>query len=317
MPEDESSSSKSNLNWMKRHPLVTYFVLAIGITSICWVPTGIIASMRGYTLPSPVSFGELIQSGFEDTPHAVISVIFSFGVYGPLLAAVIVTTIENGKAGLRELFGRIIKWRVGIRWYLALLVLPLIIYIPSVLVGVLLGLSIPSPLELAVPLQYFIPFVLYQVFTSGLEEPGWRGYALPKLQTKYNAEKSSGILGILWSLWHWPFLIIFYYSTAIVPPDVPLEMTGIILAATTAQQLFLHALSTVGMAIIFTWFYNNTKSILICILFHVSINVTGIYIQGFLPHPSLAVITGIMPWVVAIILFKIFGKERLSRKPTS
>jgi membrane protease YdiL (CAAX protease family) len=162
---------------------------------------------------------------------------------------------------------------------------------------------------LAVPLNLLLPLVLWQTFTSGLEEPGWRGYALPKLQEKHNAETASIRLGVLWSIWHWPYITYLTVSTAVLPSDTPSEMVGVVLAVAVIQTLFLHAVSTAGIAVIYTWFYNNTESVLIAILFHMTTNVVSAYLQS---SPVLSVITGIMPWVIAIILLKRYGKETLT-----
>lgn len=248
-----------------------------------------------------------------DTTHAIISLIFSIGVYGPLVGALFVTYKELGQSGLSDLGRRIIKWRVDAKWYFAVLMLSLVITIPAVLIGLLAGLPLQSPLEIAIPFQLLIPFILWQLFTSGLEEPGWRGYALPRLQKKYNAEAASWRLGIFWSIWHWPYLIFLYASTTILT-DVPPEMVGVAIGVTIVQSLFLHAISSAGIAIVYTWLYNNTESLFICILFHEATNVTNIYVQAILPHPALSVVLGIMPWVVAYILVRLYGKETLTGK---
>ncbi|MHA2298099.1 MAG: CPBP family intramembrane glutamic endopeptidase [Candidatus Hodarchaeales archaeon] len=314
MNEDEQETSLNNQNWMKQKGLIIYYGLALGITSLCWLSTTIIASATGYVLPGPFTFVELLQNGFVDGTHVLLSVIFSLGVYGPLVGSVFVTYRELGRSGLNDLARKSIKWRVSAKWYLLIIIIPFIIGLPAILMGIVGGWPLPPSLELVVLFQSLIPFILWQLFTSGLEEPGWRGYALPKLQEKYNAESASMRLGILWSIWHWPLLIFLYATTTVLPSDISPDMAGVVIGVVIVQYLFLHAVSTAGVTIIFTWFYNNTGSIFLCILFHVMNNVVTIYVQMIFTHPAVSFVFGIMPWVIAFVLVRYYGKETLTGK---
>jgi membrane protease YdiL (CAAX protease family) len=111
--------------------------------------------------------------------------------------------------------------RVGVRWYLVVLAIVFVIYLPSVIVGLLNG-PIPTASLVFTSLVWFIPMFLYTLLASGLEEPGWRGYALPNLQTRHNARKASLILGIIWGIWHWPIFIPVYTSVLNARGGLPL-----------------------------------------------------------------------------------------------
>ncbi len=205
----------------KRNAFTFYAIVAILITAICWVPTSIIASANGYILPSHFTFAELVQNGFNDLLHLVTVLIFSIGAYGPFIAALMAISLEVGRDGIRDLFRRMTIWRVDVKWYLWVILIPFVIALPAFLVGIVSGMTPLATLTLAVPLNLLLPLILWQTFTSGLEEPGWRGYALPKLQEKHNAEKASIRLGVLWSVWHWPYITYLTVSTAVVPGDTP------------------------------------------------------------------------------------------------
>ncbi len=235
--------------------------------------------------------------------------IFSIGAYGPFIAALLAISLEVGRDGIRDLFRRMTKWRVEVKWYLWVILIPFVIALPAFLIGIASGMTPLATLTLAVPLNLLLPLVLWQTFTSGLEEPGWRGYALPKLQEKHNAENASIRLGVLWSVWHWPYITYLTISTAVIPGDTPPELVVVALSIATIQTLFLHAVTSAGIAVIYTWFYNNTESVLLAILFHMTTNVVMAYLQT---SPALTVITGIMPWVIAIFLLKRYGGETLT-----
>ena len=182
----------------KRYPLWIFVALAYIITWALWLPGEWFAAQRGYILPNPATLTELLKTGFQDGTHVLLS-ITSMLTAGPMFAAVIILAFESGRSGLRDLWQRSINWRVGGRWYVIMLAIVFAIYLPSVISG-LLNSPVPTANQVLTPLLWFVPLFLYTLLASGLEEPGWRGYSLPKLQTRHNAKKASVILGVIWGI---------------------------------------------------------------------------------------------------------------------
>ena len=102
------------LSWMKRHPLAAYFILAYALTWVLVIP--IMLSQRGlgiFNLPDGLLFAMLLLSTFS----------------GPLPAALIMTSVIDGRVGRQQLLRRMFQWRVGFGWYLLVLVgYPLIFF---------------------------------------------------------------------------------------------------------------------------------------------------------------------------------------------
>lgn len=140
---------------------------------------------------------------------------------------------------------------------------------------------------------------LNTTLTSGLEEPGWRGFALPELQKTNNAYKSSLILGLVWAVWHFPYLIYLYFTQL----NFGLFLSILSLVGFTA--------STMGISIIYTWIYNNTKSVFLMILFHGLLNFIPQVMLGGVTDSAGGVFTALVTWAVAIILTKKYGEETL------
>ena len=276
--------TESNSSWIRRHSLVTYFILAYGIT---WILS--ILATEGL-LPFHL--------------HATI-ILFSAIVlhYGPSLAAIIVEGIVGGKSGVRRLLARLCEWRVGIRWYLFIVLFPIVLRLVAVGLGVLLGGTFPKFASVNFVPEGIHPLLLPVLVVAGVlfqtgiaEEIGWRGYALPKLQTRLNALVSSLILGLLWGLWHYH------------PGNWP------ILAPLGFWYMFLAIPST----IIFTWVYNNTKgSLLIAVLFHTASN-TADWLVPIMPGLTSAssmtpfILTGVLLWIVAITVVIAFGAAEVT-----
>ena len=237
---ERHSMTESKPHYIRWKALVTYFILSYGITWIC----SLIATngLLPFQLPTIIN----------DVSSPLVH-------YGPALAALMVVGIAGGRTGIRELLKRFRLWRVGIQWYLFVLLYPPLIKLIAVGLNILLGGSAPTFFSTRLihqgnPFVLFIPVFIVVFFQAGIaEEIGWRGFALPQLQSQYSALTSSLILGVLWALWH------FYpQNWSILLPTAWWYILGIL-----------------SLTIIFTWVFNHTYgSLLLAILFHTANNTS-------------------------------------------
>jgi membrane protease YdiL (CAAX protease family) len=213
--------------------------------------------------------------------------------WGPTLAAVFITWRTNGRAGLRELGRRIVHFRVNVVWYLVALLLTPAIFAAAISLATLFGAPLPDWSALAgwAPrfaerIKNFTPSLgplaalgafadrgfgsaalvsaALAITSGGLsEEIGWRGYALPELQeTGASALRASVLVGIMWALWHLGPWHLFFTT------DVKTA------ALANLDHVVQYLLLCVPLAVLYTWIYNNTESVLLCILFHAAYNTT-------------------------------------------
>ena len=211
--------------FFKQHRLVAFFAIAFALSWYPWI----LALLRGRTSgPNPL---------------------------GPLVAAIIVITIVSGRSGLREFFSRLVRWRVAAKWYAVVFAAPVLVCLVAAALTLcfvrdsqMMALSAEKMRELPDRFLFILLFI-------GLgEEPGWRGFALPQLQTKHCPLIASLILAALWTLWHLP-LIGNEFPWPIVAPFV---------------------LSVFGATFVLTWMFNGTKgSVLLPMLFHATVNNVG------------------------------------------
>src|SRR5689334_13780197 len=163
--------------FLRRHRLSAFFALAFALSWYPWI----LALFRGrVTGPNPL---------------------------GPLVAAIVLTAVVSGRAGLREFFSRLICWRFGAKWYAILFATPVLLCSCAVLVTLCIlpdsQISLLSSDKLRELPERFI-FIL--LFIGLGEEPGWRGFALSELQERYSPLRSSLLLAPIWALWHLPLM---------------------------------------------------------------------------------------------------------------
>jgi membrane protease YdiL (CAAX protease family) len=189
-----------------------------------------------------------------------------------VLAAAVVALCLSGilspRQGVRDLLHSLDPRSQPVRWYwwvIALGLYPGFIALGNA-ISALLGIQPAAPgatgLGYWLLLDVLLTYVVLLFHGGGLEEPGWRGFALPLLQRRYSPLRSSLILAVLWAFWHWPVLqggllgMVMYLVLVVAP-----------------------------LAILFTAVFGWTRgSLPIAMLLHVSINVSPI----FLPESSLA-----------------------------
>jgi uncharacterized protein len=273
---------------VKRYPLVTFFTLAFCLTWANWLPQAL--ASRGLLSITVPDFLTVISG------------------YGPALAAIIVTALTTGKLGLRLLFGRLVRWRVGLRWYAVVLLTPICITLTAVGLHLLTGGTAPNftqsqlqlgPSDAPAWQEILLLFLLFTLGFDGLgEELGWRGYALPKLQTGRSALSASLILGGLWAAWH-----------------VPYAMTqGSFLSSIPLAWFFLNMLAS---AILYTWVFNNTQgSVLLTVLFHAANNTTSNVLPILPPATNdlrIYFFSIGVQWCLALLVVIISGRDYFSR----
>jgi membrane protease YdiL (CAAX protease family) len=254
-------------------PVAAFFVLAYAFSWVLWLP--VVLGAAG----------------------AVRTLSFVAGGFGPALAGAVVTWLADGES-VRAWARRIVRWRVAPRWYLAALGLPLVVValasVAMASLGVDVDLSLlPGRLSLVLTSYVFVALV-----GGGNEEPGWRGFALPRLQERYAPVRATLVLGVVWAFWHLPQLLVD-----------PNAAYGFAWLAEEAPGILLRVVNIVGFAFLLTWLYNETESVLLAILLHAGINTAN---STLVPIPVeaitgqrftavlLAVDAGV--WLVAVLL---------------
>jgi membrane protease YdiL (CAAX protease family) len=224
-------------------------------------------------------------------------------IFGMALPAFLVVAAMHGRAGVRDLARRCLRWRVGIRWYLiALLGVPVAsVLCASALFGV-------APLEALIEkwrllLTVVLPqLVLLIVFFNWAEEVGWTGFLQARLQERHGPLKASVIVTLPFALYHLPAWMV-EFELGLAQLHLALLLTGVL----GISQLF-------GRVIIM-WLYNKTYySVLLVGMFHSSFNVTTSTFDSFIPRETSFLIAAGVVAVFAVFLV-VFTRGCLSYEP--
>lgn len=216
---------------------------------------------------------------------------------GPALAAFAVTAWTTGRAGIRDLLARILRWRVALRWWLV--ALSPIAFLALALGGMLLaGQDLPAVGDFALfsgtPAIGVIGVALLITFVGGLgEETGWRGFALPQLQRRFTPLTATLILAPLWFLWHLPqfFVIATYRDFG------PVSYVGMFLGL-------------VAGAVVLTWLYNRSGgSVLLVTVWHGIYNTVGAT-QAAVGTLAAVITTLVMVQGIVLIVLDVLARRR-------
>jgi membrane protease YdiL (CAAX protease family) len=237
-----------------------------------------------------VVFGDTLAQHFGEFNYSspFWRVIFHVAVYAPAIAAFTVIGVVKGRAGIQAFFSRIFRWRVGLRWYLFVFLGFPLMFFAARLLAVAFGGEVPA---------YgfdswlgWLPAVLFALVADpgGIEELGWRGFALPMLQRRFGALGSALILGVIWGVWHLPAFLISGTNQSAM--SLPIFLGGSIM-----------------LSVLLAVIYNGTGgSVLLPFLTHWLTNATMGYIVG-----NQMVYTTVVMALVAIVLVMVFGAQKL------
>lgn len=254
-----SSVSASRLSvWMRQHPIVAYFTLVFAITWALHMPMVLGRDGLGI-LPYEV-------------PMALFVILFILGaIAGPTLGAFLVTNALEGKEGRRKLFRRYGQWRVGLPWYvLAVFGFPMIYIIAGSIVLGRVPLADLGANWTTFFSPYLVSVLIFPAFITWGEEPGWRGFALTRMQESYHPLLSGVVVGFMHSLWHLPVFFLISGPVAFGPFDL--------------VEFARNIATSIAIAILWTWVFNHAKgSILIAVLLHASLNASPAWVSVLIP----------------------------------
>jgi uncharacterized protein len=255
---------------VRRHPLISFYVLTYAIAWMLWAPLVIFRD----SIPGPVAF-----------------ILTLLGSLVPSTLGLVFIGLLRGRPGVRRVLRRLLHGRIGLRWYLAVLALAMLVPL-AVGVSILMGGDTPVVDNTIFGVLFLFAFMIFPGSALG-EEIGWRGFVLPRMQARHSALKASLLIGILWGPWH-----------------LPLWLTG-----SEGHPISLYV-AVVATSVFYTWLYNNTGgSLLIVVLYHAASNLPITVLisplasqmaQPFLIYVALTV-------VAAAIVVIVTGAENLSR----
>lgn len=263
----------------KRKELITFFMIAFG-----W--------MWLINLPRVMA-----AFGWFEIPPLLSTIMGYVALFGPAVAAFILTRIQSGKDGVKALWQN--GWQVKFdkKWLVpAILLIPL----SGVLTwGILAILNKPIEWQYGAPVAMIVPIgLLIWLLNAYPEEYGWRGYALPQLLKIFTPLTASLILGVIWGLWHLPLHFIPGTTQYVIP----------------FWQFFLQ---TVLLSILYTWLHKGTGgSVFIAALFHAFGNITGAAIPYWTTNWGRWISFGIQLVIaLAVVLFSRLFKSNRKEGP--
>jgi membrane protease YdiL (CAAX protease family) len=272
--ENKMSAITSNLAsnetglkaFVKRHQLISMYILLFVLAWSVLIPQALY-SQGLLSAPLP-AFLEILTG------------------WAPGIAAVVVTLLVLGRTSVRELLRRFLIWRVGLQWYLTAFFLLAALILGGIGLHVLFGGRMPAIPAAGAPLwKIAFAFLLFVVlgFLINTEEIAWRGFALPRLQSRYPVLIACVLLAIPEVALHLP---LFWVK------DNPFYQT---------VGLFAFSAFSVALVFIYAYIFNKTKgSLLIVTILHASQNAWANLLSDNTARPFYFTVA--LAWMIAIAL---------------
>jgi membrane protease YdiL (CAAX protease family) len=247
-----------------------FFALTFILSWLIWIPLAM----------SHLGIGPL------HIPEGVSNIVRLLGVLMPAASALILSVGTGGRDALRSLFVRLTLWRVHWKWWVAAVAIqPVMLGGAAGMFNLLAGGAAIVP-QMPPSIGVLVVNTLILLIATLGEEIGWRGVALPGLQARYSALKSSVILGFLWAAWHLP-----YWSLL-----ESFDQMG-------AGYLLMNFLFVLPLTFYITWFFNHARqSILLAVMFHLAFNIVNTVLLPVTIHVEAYGILIAIEWIVTLML---------------
>lgn len=229
-------------SFVKRHALFLFYALAFLIS---W---GAVIAVIG-----PREILNVNANVTDALPVIVVAILL-----GPAVAGLVMTALAEGTLGLHQLWRRLLKWKVGWRWYGALLIAPLTVFGSLLLLSLVDAKWMPAVFVSEDVTSLLIFASLAAIVGGPLEELGWTGFATPRWLQRHTVLWTGVIMGVIWGVWH---LIVNFPGSATAAGELPIWLHLLV-----ALFAFLVPYRT-----LMVWVYEGTGSLLLAMLMHVSL----------------------------------------------
>jgi membrane protease YdiL (CAAX protease family) len=240
-------------NFIKSHPVLTYYALTFAIS---W--GGVLILGAPYGMPTT-----------SEQFAKVWAIVFIPYFLGPSMASLLLTGLLDGREGFRGLLSRLVKWQVGIRWYaVALLTAPLLVMPILFLLSLVSSEYLPAIVTANDKIAVVLMGTMVGLIEGGLlEELGWTGFAVPKLKRHYSIFATGLIVGALHAVWH--FLPTFWGSG---------DSSGVFDLLLFLPPCLFYIGVLPAYRVLMVWVYDRTASLLVAILMHASLTASTLFI---------------------------------------
>jgi hypothetical protein len=213
------------------------------------------------------------------------------GIFAPSLVALWLTARVEGSAGVFELLHRLIQWRVRARWYVFAVTYMAAIKLAVALLHRLLAGAWPRFGDDAWYVIIVATVASTVVGGQAGEEIGWRGYALPRLASRFGYARASVLLGVIWALWHLPL----FFTVG---------------ADTYRQSFLVYTLQVTAVSVALAWLYEHTNgSLLLAMLMHSAVNQSKDIVPSALPGAMnpFTLSSSVVAWLTVAVLWLCAG----------
>ena len=246
---------KTMKDLVRRHAVPIYFALTFAIS---WGAVLAVVGPHGI----PIAADQAVVLGM-----AVL--------LGPSAAGILLTGLASGRVGYRELVSRMLRWRVGARWYaVALLTAPLSTAVALLALSLFSSDFVPSIVTSDDKVMSLVMGVVAGIMVGFFEELGWTGFAIPRLRLRSSVLTTGLVVGLLWGAWHF---ILFWESDS---------FSGVLPLALLLVRLFSWL---PAYRVLMVWVHDRTESLLVVMLLHVSLVATLLTMDPSLAGGSLLI----------------------------
>lgn len=268
---------------MKRE-VKLYIVLTFAWSFVLWMGAIGLTIVEEGRLLQHVELIEALRNGLINKEMILPTVMSILAVYGPVIGLIgVVLHSKETRVSIKDYFAKGFTFALLTK---VLLLFILVTGLPSLLHLVIHGVSdIPNKW-----LSLGITLLLFEIFTSALEEFGWRGFLLPKYLETKNPWQASLHTGLIWALWHTPIVIYIFYNQGMVLPQIVSSFVGFIAGI-------------IAMSVVHTYFFIKSKSVWLSVVIH-AVGNTIPFLFSFFTGESyiVALIVQLAMWMFVILL---------------